>query len=38
MERLFQDTWATKFLWVELVEEGNKLHHVKCKICIVVEY
>jgi len=39
VERLFPDTWATKFPWVELVlEEGNKLHHVRCKIYIVVEY
>ncbi len=39
VEKLFQNTWATKFPWVELVlEEGNKLHHVRYKICIVVKY
>jgi hypothetical protein len=37
--RNFQDTWTTKFPWVELVMgENNKLHHVRFKFCIDVEY
>jgi hypothetical protein len=29
----FQDTWTTKFPWVELViGEDNKLHHVWCDV------
>jgi hypothetical protein len=37
--RNFQDTWTTKFPWVEpVIREENKLHHVRCKFCIDVEY
>jgi hypothetical protein len=40
MERHFQNTWAIKFPWVELVV-GTRLkflmHHAWCKICMEVE-
>jgi hypothetical protein len=38
-EKLFQNTWVNKFLWVELVlGENDKLHHVRCKFCIVIKH
>ncbi len=39
VQRHFQDTWATKFPWAEVVMgEDGRMHHVRCRICTHVEW